>query len=289
MKGKKIAILGAVLLAAVFSFDGCKKADVESATLTVILSQGVSGTPGAGTYTLKVGDERAYSYSLEAGYTKLTVLLDGTEVASSGTVTMSGNHTLQAYSDDNRQYALSVTVGAGVAGTPAAGTYYYTQGTKVEYSYSLLEGYTAMSIKLDGIDVVAKGTITMTEDFALSVSASEKFDVRGSWALSESYNDGSSFAVTAAFEGGYSAGTVTDSAGGSGTYTYEDASIEFTLVFPDVTYEYTGSFSAEDTMSGTCKRYRTKDNVISGSWSATRSASVAAAPRTQTGWKGSSK
>jgi hypothetical protein len=279
MKKKSILILGIISLAMVFSFSSCKKADVATGTLKVIVSQGVSGTPGAGSYTLNVGDQMAYSFALAAGYTKLTVLLDGKDVAASGTFTVSGDHTLQAYADDNGPYTLTVTVSAGVSGTPAAGTYSYAKDAKVAFSYTLIEGYSNLSVLLDGTTTMASssGTITMSANHSLSVSATEKRKIQGSWALSESYNDGSSFAVTATFSGNSASGTVTDSAGGSGTYTFNDTTAVFTIVFPDVTYTYSGTFSDADTMSGTCKRFQESDNVISGTWTATRGAAASTA------------
>jgi len=282
MKRKAFLILAAVLLAAFFSFVACKKADVGTGTLTVIVSAGVSGTPAAGTYTYNIGDQLTYGFTLDAGYNKLTVLLDGTEVAASGTITVSGDHTLKAYSDANGQFNLIVTVAAGVSGTPAAGTFTYPQGTLVNYSYSLAEGYTAMSIQLDGTEIVRQGTITMLANHTLSVSATVKYNVQGAWALAETYLDDSSFHVTATLSGDYVHGNVSDSDGGSGAYTYNDATIEFTIVFPDVTYEYSGSFTDANTMSGTCKRYKTSDNVVNGSWTATRSTATVASLGTST-------
>ncbi len=104
---------------------------------------------------------------------------------------------------------------------------------------------------------------------------------QGTWLLRETYDDGSTFAVNATFSGSFTAGTVTDSDGGSGTYTFIGAAVAFKLVFPDVTYEYEGDFSDDDTMGGTCTRYQTAENVIDGSWTATRipPGTTAAAPR----------
>ncbi|MBN2347062.1 MAG: hypothetical protein JXO51_11810 [Candidatus Aminicenantes bacterium] len=277
MKRHIMIVMGVLVSAALLLLASCKQAEVETGTLEVVLSEGVTGSPAAGTHEYNVGDTVAYRFALEAGYETLTVLLDGREAAASGTLTISGDHTLQAYSNDNRQYKLTVTVANGVTGTPAAGSYLYKQGTVVAYAYALEEGYSQLSVKLDGVDVVSSGTITMSEDYVLAVSAYEKYVVRGTWLLSESYNDGSSFEVTVTFSGSFTGGTVSDSEGGSGTWEYEDASVNFTLAFPDVTYEYTGDFSDEDTMSGTCKRYRTADVAVSGTWSATRVSTTAAA------------
>jgi hypothetical protein len=287
MNKKAFLVLAAVLLAAFFSFDGCKKADVETATLTVTLSEGVSGTPASGSYTLNLGDQMTYSFTLDAGYQKLTVLLDGTEVAASGIVNFTGDHTLKAYSDDNGAYTLTVFVGAGVLGTPAAGSYSYAAGTEVPYSYSLAEGYTNISPLLDAVDVTKSGTITMNANHVISVTASERYNVQGAWTLTEAYSDGSSFTVTATFSGDYDQGTVTDSDGGSGPYTYDDSTLKFSLLFPDVTYEYSGSFTDSNDLSGTCTRYQTSDNVISGSWTAVRITSAASLPRQGAQKKGS--
>ncbi|MBU4268417.1 MAG: hypothetical protein KJ808_06170 [Acidobacteria bacterium] len=277
---KTIPVLAAVLLAAIFLFDACKKAAVETYTVTVTVSVGVSGTPLAGTYYLDAGNQLTYSYELNEGYAKLTVLLDGKEVEASGTITVSGDHTMRAYSDANTEFTLTVTRGTGVNGTPETGTYTYAQGALVDYSYVLADGYSYLLVKLDGVDVESHGTITMSEDYSLNASAVATDNIQGSWSLSESYNDNSSFNVTLVFVGTHKSGTVTDSDGGSGTYTFNegmDDEVVFTLVFPDVTYEYTGSFSDANTMSGTCKRYRTSDNVISGTWSASRITVAAAA------------
>ena len=65
-----------------------------SYTLTVSVGTGAAGTPGTGTYTYAAGTSVGYSYALQAGYTNLTVKLDGVTVAASGTVTMNASHTL---------------------------------------------------------------------------------------------------------------------------------------------------------------------------------------------------
>jgi hypothetical protein len=281
MKRKTILILAAALLAALFSFNACTKADTTTYTLTVLVSEGVSGIPAAGAHTLVSGDPLQYGYTLGAGYSKLTVLLDGSAVAASGTLTLAaGDHTLQAYADDHVQRGLTVTLSDGVVGTPAAGTTSYAQGTLVDYSYALADGYYSLVVKVDGTIVDASsGTITMDADHTLDVSATAGMKVPGTWQMTEIYDDDSTFKVTATFSGTYAAGTVTDSDGGSGTYTYTDTTLAFNLLFPHVTYEYTGTFSSSDTMSGTCKRYQSTDKVISGSWMATRQTSTTAAAR----------
>lgn len=267
---KNATIVIAALLLGLFPA-ACKKAEVEAGSVTVQLSAGVAGSPAAGKYELSVGDTLAYHYSLEPGYAKLTVLLDDKEVAASGTVTVSGSHFLKAYSDDNLEYKLTVQVNEGVTGSPAAGTYYYKKGELVPYSYALADGYHLLSVKLNGSEVAASGNVTMNQDCVLYSSAQVKQDVRGSWNLSETYADGSTFQVTATFSGTLFAGTVTDSEGGAGTYDFGDATLDFTLVFPDVTYKYSdGEFTDADSMGGNCQRYQSETSAVKGTWKATR-------------------
>lgn len=260
----------ALILLLAFGSNSCKKSEVETGTLKVILSVGVTGTPAAGDYTVTVGEERSYAYSLESGYKTLTVLLDGKAVAASGTFTVSGDHVLQAFSEGNQMYTLSVTVETGATGTPATGTYYRQQGTVVPYSYALDSGYVDLKVKLDGVDAAASGSVTMSQDRLITVTAEKLFTILGQWQLEESYDDDSDFNVVATFSGTTAKGTVSDSQGGSGDYVVSGAEVNFTLKFPDVTYEYDGNFTDENTMTGNCKRYRSSDSVVSGEWTATR-------------------
>ncbi len=270
MKIKATLIMAVILLAAVFSFHACKEADVKIYTVTVLISEGVTGIPQPGSYLLQRGEELQYSYSLNPGYSKLTFLFDGAELSPSGTLTISKDHTMQAYADDNFQCSLKVDMSAGVTGTPEAGTRNYPQGTVIEYNYGLEEGYYDLSVTLDNELVDPSGTITLSENHNLVVSAFAGKNIKGTWLLKETYDDGSTFAVNATFSGSFTAGTVTDSDGGSGTYTFVGAQVAFKLVFPDVSYEYEGNFLDDDTMGGNCTRYQTAENEVGGSWTATR-------------------
>jgi len=277
MKRKIVLILVAALAAAIFSFDACKQAETTASTLLVLVSDGVTGLPDTGTYNQVVGDQIQYSFTLKPDYSTLTVLFDGVAIAASGTLTLSASeHTLQAYADDLFQCGLTVTLADGVIGTPAAGTFNYPQGTLVDYSFSLADGYYNLAVALDGTVVDTSGTITMSENHTLQVEATAGKKIRGTWLLAETYDDGSTFNGSATFSGNYASGTVIDSDGGSGAYTFIGSTVAFNLVFPNVTYEYTGKFSDDDTMSGTCKRYQTADNVIRGAWIATRESSATA-------------
>ena len=68
-------------------------------------------------------------------------------------------------------YALTVTLAAGVNGTPAAGAYTYKSGTKIDYSYRPGSGFDALEVKLDDNILAASGQITMDQDHVLTVTA----------------------------------------------------------------------------------------------------------------------
>ncbi len=286
MKRTTTWIGAALILLLAFGSASCKKSEVETGTLKVILSVGVTGTPAAGDYTVTLGEERSYAYSLEAGFKTLTVLLDGKAVAASGSFTASGDHVLQAFSEGNQMYTLSVTVETGATGTPASGTYYHKQGTVVPYSYALASGYVDLNVKVDGVNAAVSGNLAMTKDRVVFVTAEKLFNILGQWQLEESYNDGSDFDVVATFSGTNAKGTVSDSQGGSGDFVVSGAEVNFTLKFPDVTYEYDGNFTDENTMTGKCKRYRASDNVVSGDWTAKRVTSAASNASVGRGRKG---
>ena len=269
MKREITPILFAIILIANVLHVGCKKSDaVASNTLTVTVSTGVTGTPAAGSYTYNIGDTVNYSYSLLDGYSALKVLLDNVEVGANGTITISKDHTLQAFTAGNGQFTLTVTVAKGVTGTPVAGTYSYKDGDMVDYSYALENGYTNLGVSLDLTAVTSSGTIAMSSNHALAATANKRYDITGTWTLDETYNDGSTFKVTATFAGNLSEGTITDSDGGSGIYVVNSSAVGFTLVYPDVTYTYSGTLSDEVTMSGTSKRINSAGNGFSGTWTA---------------------
>ncbi|UCH98404.1 MAG: hypothetical protein JSV88_16600 [Candidatus Aminicenantes bacterium] len=251
----------------------CKKSqDAVEYILTVTVEAGVTGTPESGTYTYKENDQVNYSYSVEAGYTSLIVTLDGTEIEGTGTITIIGNHSLVASAGQGTgEYKLSVSVGAGVTGTPETGTYFYDAGEQVNYSYALEDGYTNLRVTLDGAQVESTGTITISQDHILFAYAEKEYYIQGTWGLTEQYNDGSSFEVTVTFIGDTESGEVFDSDGGTGTYTVDGRSVNFTIYYPEVIYEYTGSFYDEETMIGDAKRYIISESTYErGTWNATK-------------------
>lgn len=72
-----------------------------------------------------------------------------------------------------KKYDLTVTVGEGVQGTPASGTYTYKKGEVVNYNYSAASGYSDLNVLLDGSPAAASGTITMNSNHTLTAAATE--------------------------------------------------------------------------------------------------------------------
>lgn len=170
----------------------------------------------------------------------------------------------------NQTCELNVTLGEGVTGTPTTGTYPYEEGDTVDYSYSLLPNYDTLTVTFDGEAVDPAGTITITGTHNLKANALPVYDLNGNWSLQEAYDDGSAFSVTLTFTGTSDSGTVTDSDGGSGTYTVNTANvITFNLVFPEVTYQYTGIFIDVNNMNGDSERV-IGNKTYFGEWSAAR-------------------
>ena len=262
---------------------GCKKSqETGDYALVVTLHEGVTGTPAEGTYLFNLDDTVPYSYDLESGYTRLTVLFDGEKVENSGTITISANHTLEAYaSEGSGDWLLVISYNAdSVTGTPASGYYYHNLGDQIPYSFTAASGYTNLTVKLDGVTIANSGTITISKDHTMYAYAEKEYYIQGDWTLQETYEDNSAFTVTATFSGAIESGTVVDSDGGTGTYTVSGNIVKFTLEYPDVTYEYSGYFTDEETMSGSSKRYYNNENTYKkGSWKATLNSDSTASHR----------
>jgi hypothetical protein len=271
-KMKKLLIRALVLIVSLglLSTASCKKSqNATEYSLSVVLSTGVTGTPEGGNYVYNLNDQVNYSYEPDDGYTHLRVTLDGQQVESSGTITMDRDHTLTVTAaQGSGEFLLYITYGEGVTGTPEEGYYYHNAGDQVDYDISLEDGYTNLSVTLDGNEVESSGTITISGDHTLNAYASLEYYIQGSWTLSEVYDDGSAFTVTVTFSGETENGTVIDSDGGVGTYTVSGSAVDFTLGFPEVTYEYSGTFTSEESMGGSARRYISPTVYKSGSWTA---------------------
>lgn len=69
---------------------------------------------------------------------------------------------------------LTVHVGPGANGRPLI-TAIYKKGEVVPYSYEALHSYSGLKVTLDGVEVPARGRVTMDMDHALSASASLQY------------------------------------------------------------------------------------------------------------------
>jgi len=160
--------------------------------------------------------------------------------------------------DSASDYTLTVTMGSGVSGNPATGSYSYAENDTVSYSYTAQAGYGNLTVTLDGAPVGNSGVVTMTANHTLNATAT--VDVRGMWSGRFNYlGDDTYFEVT--FTGGILSGTTRGlfdflSGFGNGIYTLSGNEIEFTLRYP--TYYYgedswlacSGTFSNANSMSG---------------------------------------
>lgn len=143
-------------------------------TFTVTAGAGANGTISpAGLVPVNYGASQTFTMTPNPGYQIASVTVDGLAVGALASYTftnVTANHTLSAAFAPLPTYALTINLGTGVTGTPAA-TASYPQGTVVNYSYTLLAGYQNLVVTLDGAPVAASGTVTMNGLHTLAVSA----------------------------------------------------------------------------------------------------------------------
>lgn len=84
-------------------------------------------------------------------------------------------------------YTLSVTVGSGVNGTPAAGESQYKKGARVDYSYASAFGHSNLQVTLDGASVAPSGSVTMNANHTLAATAEN--GVQLEWLLDGNAQD----------------------------------------------------------------------------------------------------
>jgi len=100
MKSMGLKLVMVALMAGVVLWMGCPDngngGNGGQYFLNVSVGEGVTGTPTTGAYSYNAGDSVSYAYSAQAGYSGLTVQLDGTTIAAAGTITILNNHTLTA-------------------------------------------------------------------------------------------------------------------------------------------------------------------------------------------------
>jgi hypothetical protein len=172
--------------------------------------------------------------------------------------------------EDAAQYVLTVTVGEGITGTPATGSYSYTDADLVNYSYSLQSGYENLVVQLDGVTVGSNGIIAMNTNHTLNVTAEMIFDPNGDWAGTYIYGS-SDGPVVITFTGGYYSGTTFGEFGGVtngvGTYSITGDQIAFDLNWGALDCHFWGTISNFNNMSGTWESY---SGGTTGTWSMER-------------------
>jgi hypothetical protein len=157
---------------------------------------------------------------------------------------------------EDAQYVLNVTVAAGVAGTPVTGSYSYTEGDVVNYSYAVQTGYENLVVQLDGVTVGNTGVISMNMNHTLTVAADERFDPNGDWTGEVAVSGIGDFSMEITYSGGYASGSLSGVVEsipptGNGNYTITNNSIEFELDFGSGLIMYfSGSIENDTRMSG---------------------------------------
>ncbi|MCU0286640.1 MAG: hypothetical protein MUF15_09595 [Acidobacteria bacterium] len=140
-------------------------------SLTVNKSSGVDGTPGTGSYSYQDGQTVNYSYTLQNGYRDLVVKIDEVVSNTSGTILMNSNHAMTI--NATATYTLTIVKGEGILGLPETGSIICPASENVSYSYSPENGYTNLTVTLDGIQVPPSGFVTMDQNHTLMVTAAE--------------------------------------------------------------------------------------------------------------------
>lgn len=181
---------------------GCP-ADEEAGpwTLNVGVSSGVTGSPAAGSYVYDDGTAVTYNFSLEPKYGNLTVTLDGTAVANSGSVNMNNNHDLVAdatidirgdtwsgYANhdqepDWKKYPMSFTFTGGINLGTVTGEI-EDQGD-VSGTWTLDGMDVILSLDINGIPVDLVGTLSNTDYMSGTYDTTDQYGnhVTGIWIL----------------------------------------------------------------------------------------------------------
>ncbi len=157
-------------------------------------------------------------------------------------------------SENAFQYTLTVTVGEGINGAPATGSFSHADGDVVTYNYSLQAGYENLEVKVDGVTVANFGVITMNINHTLTVTADEQFNPTGDWE-GLIWETGSDYFFSVTFSGDFASGTAsahidTVPGVGTGTYSISGNNINFSLTFTSFDLECSGTIGNNNNMNG---------------------------------------
>jgi hypothetical protein len=154
----------------------------------------------------------------------------------------------------NGAYLLNVSVGEGVNGSPATGTYSYNQNDAVPYTYSLQNGYKNLLVRVDGAAAGSAGVVIISGNHSLTATA-DPFDVRGNWT-GRIYDANNYDLFDIAFSGsspasGTTNGGIPGGAVGSGTYNASGDQVTFTMVYGFGHFNFNGTMTSENHIEGT--------------------------------------
>jgi len=170
---------------------------------------------------------------------------------------------------DTANYTLTVTLGSGVNGTPAAGSTTHEENSTVNYSYTAQSGYGNLAVTLDGAPVGNSGTINMSANHTLDATA--MIDVRGTWTglAQVPVGDSRNYFFECTFSGGVLSGTANgriESLGRApGTYTVEGNELTIILNYSGVILTCTGTFTNPNYLNGDWT-WAQPGNRQSGTW-----------------------
>ena len=209
-------------------------------TLTVSIGTGATGTPAtSGSY--QEGTVVNYSYSALSCYGSLQVLLDGSPVSASGTVTMNQNHTLTVSATLNT-YTITASAGPNGSITPS-GSVVVNCGASQNFTFTPNSGYIVADVLVDNVSVghpASYNFATVTANHTISVTFVAVLSVT----------------CTATSTSGVAPLTVSFTStpsGGTGSYSYSwdfgDGSQHATTQNPTHTYTTAGTYTATVTVN----------------------------------------
>lgn len=130
-------------------------------------------------------------------------------------------------------YTVTVLLGPGVSGTPAAGTYVHKEFDSVEYSYGPQEGAAVPTVTINSTAYAVSGTLTMFTNIQIEAYQT---DIRGSWhfILTETSTSTQKSAMDITLSGtSLVNGTFSDSQGNSGEWSLGTDGNTLTITYSD--------------------------------------------------------
>ena len=170
---KNIILLTIALILISFSFNGCNGFGSPEFTLNVILEDGCTGTPEAGTYTMNELDTIEYEYFPAEENVQIEVFMNSSYRGSSGTLIMYNNVTMivriidvrddwefSYYIEDSSKVEMTITFAGD---TPFAGTFSDSRGYSGTWT---VESDSFVMTYDDWADYVFTGSVTsMSGDY----------------------------------------------------------------------------------------------------------------------------